>query len=305
MTAPALVVLAAGLGTRYGALKLQEPVGPDGDSLVEYSLYDAHRAGFGRVIFVIRREMEQPLLTLAQKSFVHRFHYEYVFQDVTKIPAHLPIPRGRTRPWGTTHAVLVAAQCLHEPFGVINATDFYGARSFASLANHLNSGSQDHAVLGFTLRNTLSDFGAVARGICELSQDGHLSDIVEMKRVEREKGHAISIGPLGEETLLTGNETVSMNMWGFHLGIVPLLREQFTRFFQHCGDDPNAECYLPVTVGELLRGQQIRVKVLHSVDNWFGLTYREDYPRAVEKLRHLVDEGQYPRRLWAEHVVLR
>jgi NDP-sugar pyrophosphorylase family protein len=298
MAAPTLLILAAGMGSRFGGLSLIEPVGPDGETILDYSIYDARRAGFGRFVFVTRIDIEQQLRDLVSARFGKRLAVEYVYQDLVKLPLGFHVPAGRIKPWGTTHAILMAASVIHEPFAVINVGDFYGAESYRALAHHLHSGTPDYAMIGYVLRNTLSDFGGVARGVCQVDSNGYLEQIVEMKEIERAGGHAINTEPDGHETRLTGDEVVSMNMWGFTPEVFGPLGEHFQKFLQINGTDLKAECFIPSTVNDLLVAGQARVKVLRSADSWFGMTYREDHPRAVESIHHLTAAGYYPRKLW-------
>lgn len=298
MDAPTLLVLAAGMGCRYGGLKQLDPVGPDGETIMDYSIFDAVRAGFGKIVFVIRKDIEEPFKRTIGVRFEKRIAVDYVFQEVGKLLPGFSVPTGRTKPWGTTHAILMAANAIHEPFGVINADDFYGASSYRVLAHHLQSASPDYAMVGFVLRNTLSEFGTVSRGVCHVSDDGYLKDITELKSIEREGPRITDIDSAGQETLLNGGEIVSMNMWGFTPQILSQLYEQFQRFLQRCGNDVNAECYIPSTVNTLILEGQARVKVLRSGDTWFGVTYREDRPRVVENITRQIEAGSYPRQLW-------
>jgi len=298
MVSPTLLVLAAGMGSRYGGLKQLDPVGPDGETIMDYSIFDARRAGFGKIVFVIRKSIEEPFREKIGIRYEKRIPVEYVFQEIGKLIPGLTPTEGRTKPWGTTHAILMAGNAIHEPFAVINADDFYGADSFRALAHHLQSGTQDDAMVGFVLRNTLSEFGAVARGVCHVSDDGYLKDITELKLIEREGMHITNIDAEGQETVLNGAELVSMNMWGFTPQIFPHLYEHFQRFLKRYGEDLNAECYIPGTVNSMIQSGEARVKVLRSGDSWFGITYREDQPRVVQSIGRLIDQGSYPRRLW-------
>lgn len=299
MTSPTLLVLAAGMGSRYGGMKQIDPVGPDGETIMDYSIFDARRAGFGRVVFVIRKEIEQEFRQTIGNRYDKRIPVQYVFQEIGKlVPPHL-IPPGRSKPWGTTHAVLMASGVIHEPFAVINADDFYGAGSFGSLAHHLRIGVSDYAMVSFTLRNTLSEFGSVARGICTVDNHGYLQQIVELKGIERAGAHAINTDAEGRETHLNGDEVVSMNMWGFTPNIFPQLHERFEEFLTEHAADPKSECYIPSTVYELIAAGAARVRVLPGGETWFGVTYREDRPRAVANIRRLVEGGYYPKGLWA------
>jgi NDP-sugar pyrophosphorylase family protein len=297
MVNPTLLVLAAGMGSRYGGLKLIEPVGPGGEAIVDYSIYDARRAGFGRIIFVIRREIEQQIKERICARFEKRIAVEYVYQELLKLPPGFHVPPGRTRPWGTTHAILMAAGAIHEPFAVINVDDFYGAESYRAMAHHLQSGTTDYATVGFVLRNTLSEFGTVARGVCQVDSDGYLESILELKNIERDGGHARDTDAAGRETRLTGDEIVSMNMWGFNPRVFPQLSEHFEKFLEVQGTNLEAECFIPNTVNNLLSAGQARVKVLRCGDSWFGVTYREDHSRAVERIRRLIEAGYYPKKL--------
>lgn len=298
MVSPTLLVLAAGMGSRYGGLKQLDPVGPDDETIMDYSIFDARRAGFGKVVFVIRKEIEEPFKRTIGARYEKRVPVEYVFQEVGKLIPGFSIPEGRTKPWGTTHAILMAANAIHEPFAVINADDFYGAGSFRVLGQHLQTGSSDYAMVGFVLRNTLSEFGTVARGVCHVSDDGYLRDISELKSIEREGPRITNIDSEGQETVLNGGEVVSMNMWGFTPQIFGQLHEHFQRFLKRYGEDLKAECYIPATVNALIQAGQARVKVLRSGDTWFGVTYREDHPRVVQSILRLVEGGTYPRKLW-------
>jgi len=298
MINPTLLVLAAGMGSRYGGLKLIEPVGPGGETIMDYSIFDARRAGFGRVIFVIRRDIELQIKERLGTHFEKHLAVEYLHQELNKLPLGFRVPAGRTKPWGTTHAILMAASTIHEPFAVINVDEFYGAESYRALAHHLQSGTTDYATVGFVLRKTLSEFGAVARGVCQVDGNGYLENIVELKAIERIGGHARNTDVDGNETRLTGDEIVSMNMWGFTPQVFPLLGEHFLKFLQLKESDLEAECFIPSTVNELLVAGEARVKVLRCGDSWFGVTYREDHPRAVDNIRRLIEAGNYPKKLW-------
>jgi dTDP-glucose pyrophosphorylase len=298
-TSPTLLVLAAGIGSRYGGLKQIDPVGPAGETIIDYSIFDALRAGFGKLVFVIRKDIEDAFRETVGARFEKRVPVDYVFQSLEAIPSRFSVPAGRTKPWGTTQAVLVAADAIHEPFAIINADDFYGAQGYRELANHLSSGSPDYAMVGFTLRNTLSEFGSVARGVCRLAGDGTLQSIVELTKIERDGDGARNTDADGNVTKLSGDEAVSMNMWAFSPRIFDQLRESFTQFLERRGSDPKAECLIPNTVGELVRDGQARVKVLRSGDSWFGVTYREDRPRVIESVRALIAAGAYPEKLWS------
>lgn len=291
--------MAAGMGNRFGGLKQMAPMGPGGETLLDYSVYDALRAGFTRAVFVIRKEMEADFRAIAEARFGKHIQYDLAFQEMADLPAGFTVPEGRTKPWGTTQAVLAAAHLIHGPFAVINADDFYGAASYHALREHWNSGSHDAALVGFTLRNTLSEHGAVARALCGINAQGLLTEIVEQSRIERENKGAVVHLDDGNRRHLTGDEIISMNMWGFHPGIFPLLAACFEGFLGNSAGDLKAECYLPNTVHELIAAGQLVVRVLHTRSEWFGVTYKEDLARVRSSLKRMVEAGAYPEDLWA------
>jgi len=299
MIKPSLLVLAAGMGSRYGGLKQIDPVGPAGETIIDYSIYDALRAGFGKLVFVIRRDLERPFRELVGQRFEQRLPVHYVFQELSDLPPGFVPPPNRSKPWGTAHALLAGQSAIQEPFAAINADDFYGAQSFALLAGHLSSGSTDYAMAGFVLRQTLSDFGSVARGVCEVSPDGCMKSIVELTKIERDGNGAKNTDSAGRVTKLTGEEAVSMNCWGFTPAVFPALRAHFAAFLERSGQDEKAECYIPNAINELVVSGQARVRVLRTGAPWFGITYREDHARVVESIRQLIARGEYPERLWA------
>jgi NDP-sugar pyrophosphorylase family protein len=291
--------MAAGMGSRYGGLKQIDPVGPSGETLMDYSIYDAIQAGFGKLVFIIRKDIEDQFKEFIGTRYAKRIPVEYVYQELDKIPAGFSIPEGRTKPWGTTQAILMSTGVIHEPFAVINADDFYGAEGYRALAKHLTSGTPDYAMVGFTLRNTLSDFGSVARGVCRVNRDNYLEYIEELTKVEHDGDGAKNTDPAGIVTKLTGNEAVSMNMWGFTPAVFGLLEENFKQFLEQSGSELKSECYIPNTVGALVSSGKARVKVLPTNDSWFGVTYREDHATVVESISRLVKAGTYPQRLWS------
>ena len=299
MTKPTLLVLAAGMGSRYGGLKQIDPVGPADETIIDYSIYDAMRAGFGKLVFVIRKDIEQQFKEIIGARFEKRIAVEYVFQELDKLPPGCSLPAGRTKPWGTTHAILMAADTIGEPFAAINADDFYGAEAYRLLAQHLTSGTTDYAMVGFILRNTLSKFGSVARGVCRVDENNHLKSVVEMMKIEPDGGGAKNTDAAGQITKLTGEEAVSMNFWGFTPALFPQLKTQFEAFLKKSGNALKSECYIPSTVNDLVVVGQAKVKVLRTNDFWFGVTYREDRPQVVESIRRLIAQGKYPEKLWA------
>ena len=298
MTKPTLLVLAAGMGSRYGGLKQIDPVGPAGETIIDYSIYDAMRAGFGKLVFVIRHDIEKQFREIVGARFEKRIEVEYAFQELSKLPAGFSVPEGRTKPWGTTHAILMAESVVKEPFAAINADDFYGQRAYKVLAEHLTTGTSDYAMVGFTLKNTLSDHGSVARGISQTDASQYLTSIVEMLKIERDGTGAKNTDADGKVTQLTGDEAVSMNFWGFTPALFPQIKVAFENFLKKSGRELKSECYIPMTVGELVTARQAKVKVLRSPDSWFGVTYREDRPQVVESIRQLIAKGDYPEKLW-------
>jgi hypothetical protein len=296
---PTLLVLAAGMGSRYGGLKQIDPVGPGGETIIDYSVFDALRAGFGKLVFVIRRDIEAQFKETIGARFASRIQVEYVFQELDKLPSGFVAPAGRTKPWGTAHAIFMGAETIHEPFAAINADDFYGAEGYRLLATHLQSGTADYAMVGYTLRKTLSDFGSVARGLCQVSDAGYLQAVVELTKIERDGNGARDTNAAGQVSRLTGDEPVSLNLWGFTPAVFASLGKYFRDFLDRRGTEVSSECYLPSAVNDLVATGQARVKVLRTNDSWFGVTYREDRPRVVESIRQLIARGDYPERLWA------
>jgi hypothetical protein len=284
------------MGSRYGGLKQIEAVGPGGETIMDYSVYDALRAGFGKLVFVIRRDIEQPFRQIVGARFETRVPVEYVFQELNRLPAGFSVPPGRAKPWGTAHAILMAEEAVHEPFAAINADDFYGAESYRLLAEHFRFGGADYAMAGFVLRNTLSDFGGVARGVCQVDENQFLQSVTELTGIERDGAGAKNTVE-GRTARLTGDESVSMNFWGFHPALFGQLKERFAQFLKNKGGDLKAECYIPSVVNDLVAAGRARVKVLRSSGSWFGVTYREDRPRVLDSIRQLIARGDYPEKL--------
>jgi dTDP-glucose pyrophosphorylase len=298
MTKPTLLVLAAGIGSRYGGLKQIDPIGPGGETIIDYSVYDALRAGFGKLVFVIRKDIEATFREVIGSRFEKRIAVDYVFQELNALPPGFSLPPGRTKPWGTAHAVLTAASAVGEPFAAINADDFYGQASFQTLGRYLQSSTQDYAMVGFVLRNTLSEFGSVARGVCRLSPDNYLESVVELTKIEKDGSGARNTDAAGQVHPLTGDEIVSLNMWGFTPSLFAHLQREFVAFLHQDGANPKAEFFIPTVVNTLINTGQTRLKVLPTSSSWFGVTYREDRPRVVASIRELIHRGDYPEKLW-------
>jgi hypothetical protein len=290
-----LVVLAAGMGSRYGGLKQLAAVNDAGNAILDYSVYDALRAGFERIVFVIRRDIEAAFRESIGARFEGKADVRYAFQGLADLPSGFSPPPGRTKPWGTLQATLAGAALTEGAFAVINADDFYGAASYRALAQHLRS-NHESAMIGFRLRNTLSDFGPVSRGLCAVIEDGLLQSTRELTKIVRD-GSGARVLDEGEEMHLTGDEIVSMNMWGFTPSVIAALRISFTDFLSHHAHELESEAYLPMAVDTLVAQQHLRVRVLSSDDAWAGVTYPEDLPLVVAHIRALTQSGAYPERL--------
>ena len=297
-----LVVMAAGIGRRYGGLKQIEPIGPNGEWIVDYSVYDALRSGFARIVFVVRGEIEAEFRERYDDVLRAVCLVEYVVQSLDDLPAGFSPPADRVKPWGTGHAVWSCRNVIDGPFGVINADDFYGRGAFERLAGFLirsDRGDAEHALVGYRLDKTLTEHGPVTRGVCRVGEAGFLLEIIERHRVAERDG-AVTASEDGEKWVeLPREATVSMNAWGFAGGFVDTLEERFPAFLaQHAADLVAAEFYLPVVVGALVAEGKARVRVLPMDEAWFGVTYRGDVGRARVKVDELIEAGRYPARLW-------
>ncbi len=299
---PTLLVLAAGMGSRYGGLKQIDPVGPSGEIIIDYSIFDALRSGFGKVVFVIRKDIEPLFKECVGSRFEGKIAVGYAYQELDMLPAGIALPSDRKKPWGTGHAILVAKDKVKEPFVVINADDFYGHHGYSLMAEYLGAlrnDSTDYGMVGFILRNTLSEHGSVARGVCAVDKGGFLADVEEITKIEKEGSGAKCPGKDGaSDRRLSGDETVSMNMWGFTPSIFAHLESQFRSFLATGVSDPKSEFFIPTVVNNLVKSSKARVRVLQSRDSWFGITYKEDKPVVVASIRELVGGGAYPGKLF-------
>jgi dTDP-glucose pyrophosphorylase len=296
---PALLVLAAGIGSRYGGLKQIDKVGPSGETIMDYSIYDAIRAGIEKVVFVIREEIQPEFHDVVGSRLAARVKIEYAFQELSMIPEEFSYPAERIKPWGTGHAILVAREKINEPFVVINADDFYGAGSYKTIVSFLsNSLENEYAMVGFRLDKTLSDFGQVARGVCKTDKGNYLQSIVELTNIERDEGKIIYTDKTNKKLTLTGREVVSMNIWGFHPNVFDYLTTSFNSFLHRESSDPKSEYFIPNLIYELLSQEKATVKVLESIDSWFGVTYKEDKADVIALIKKLVDGGVYPESLY-------
>jgi hypothetical protein len=302
--APALLILAAGIGRRYGGVKQITPVGPSGEILLDYSVYDALHAGFNQIVFVVSEEVEETLRPRMADRLGNACRIDYVRQGLTSLPPAIPIPAGRRKPWGTGHAVLVCQDTLHTPFGVINADDFYGRGSYVALASRLRTARNkvdllDLCMIGFPLESTLTEHGQVARGVCVVDQGGHLVEVRERTRIEKRAEGIGFVDDVGGWNRIPPGSLASMNMWGLTPGVFPELREGFREFLQtRSGDLSEAEYLLPEAINQMLTHRRATVQVLGSSETWSGVTYREDAQRCRERIQALVDSRAYPRRLW-------
>jgi len=301
---PTLLILAAGMGSRYGGLKQIEPFGPNGETLMDYSLHDALEAGFEKVVFVIRRDFEASFREAVGMKYEKRTHVEYVFQEIADLPAGFSQPFERSKPWGTAHAVWAAREVVHEPFASINADDYYGRNSFKLVAQHLMRPAAtmripEYCMVGFRILQTLSEHGAVARALCEMDDQGFLKAVVERTGVEKSNNTAKFIDETGCLRILTGDVTVSMNLWGFPPSVFEQLARHFTKFLKmHNRARETAEFFIPLAVDGILKERSAKVRVLPTPDTWFGVTYQEDRPRVVAKISEMVERGDYPSPLW-------
>tara|TARA_B100001113_G_scaffold353286_1_gene357025 strand:+ start:1987 stop:2886 length:900 start_codon:yes stop_codon:yes gene_type:complete len=296
---PALLILAAGMGSRYGGLKQIDGIGPNKEPIIEYSIFDAIKSGFGKIVFVIRKEFEDAFRNRFDK-FTNHIKIEYAYQEVNVKIQGISIVE-RTKPWGTSHAVLVAKDLINEPFAVINADDYYGAGSFKLIANFLTNECSPTlmCMIGYTLHNTLSDHGTVNRGVCDIDSENNLIKVIERTKIADQKGTIhYNIGsdqPLG---ILDAEASVSMNYWGFHPSIFLEIEKGLQNFMRQNYDNSTAEYYIPNIVTDMIVNKKITMRVIPTNDNWFGVTYKEDKPIAIEAIRKCISEGIYPVNLW-------
>ena len=299
-----LLVLAAGMGSRYGGLKQLDPMGPSGETLLDYSVFDALRAGFERVVFVIRRDFESEFRGRIGKRYEQRTEVDYVYQQLDKIPAGFSVPGDRQKPWGTGHAIWCARDKVNTPFAAINADDFYGAAAYRAMTGffkQMPDGGANPALFsmaGYQLGRTLSEHGTVARGVCKVDADGYLTKIEECTGIEKIAGGARQKLPDGSYMTFSGNEAVSMNFWGFSPAVFSLLETGLEEFLRNHSAEAKSEFYIPMAVADMIAARAARVRVLPVESTWFGVTYREDKPLVTESIARLVATGDYPADLW-------
>ncbi len=298
---PTLFVLAAGMGSRYGGLKQLDGVGPKGETIMDYSIYDAVNAGFGKLVFVIRKSFEEDFRDKIVKKYEKRIPVELVFQEPNNLPEGFKVNPERVKPWGTNHAVMMGRDVIMEPFAVINADDFYGRESFKVLADFLSTldnSKNKYCMVGYRIGNTLSESGTVARGVCETDENDNLTGVVERTQVKRVSGKVSYIDDNGDWIAVDDNTPVSMNMWGFTPDYFKYSDDYFIKFLRENQDNIKAEFFIPLLVNQLIVNKTVTVKVLDTPSKWFGVTYADDRPGVVSKLQKLSENGTYPTPLW-------
>ena len=301
MVKPTLLVLAAGMGSRYGSLKQMDGVGPNGEAIIDYSVYDAIRAGFGKVVFVIRHSFEADFKEVFNaERFGHKIEVEYVFQELDYLPEGFTLPEGRVKPWGTNHAVMMAAKAINEPFAVINADDFYGRTAYATIGDYLKDleGSEGrYCMVGYQVSKTLSENGTVSRGVCTVDEEGNLRGMVERTQIERVDG-TIVFHDGGADEPLAEDTPVSMNLFGFTPDYFRHSEAYFKEFLPANIDNLKAEFFIPLMVNKVINEGTASMRVLKTTSDWFGVTYKEDKPMLMAKIEELIAAGEYPRNLW-------
>ena len=298
---PTLFVLAAGMGSRYGGLKQLDGLGPNGETIMDYSIFDAIRGDFGKLVFVIRKSFEKDFREKIVSKYENHIPVEVVFQDLNDLPAGFTCPEGRQKPWGTNHAVLMGKDVIKEPFAVINADDFYGRDSFAVIGKWLSGmegKKNEYCMVGYRVGNTLSESGAVARGVCETNAEGYLTGVVERTAIERIAGDIQFIDENGKKVVLEENTPVSMNMWGFTPDYFQYSEDYFVEFLKQNIGNLKCEYFIPLLVNDLITKGVATVKVLDTTSKWFGVTYAADRQSVVDKIQALVDAGEYPNKLF-------
>lgn len=298
---PTLFVLAAGMGSRYGGLKQLDGLGPHGETIMDYSIYDAIRSGFGKVVFVIRKDFESDFREKILSKYENHIPVEVVFQGLNDLPDGFECPEGRTKPWGTNHAVLMGKDVINEPFAVINADDFYGRNSFEVIAKELakpKEGKGDYCMVGFRVGNTMSESGSVARGVCE-NKNGYLTTVVERTAISYDENHKIVFtDENGKLQVLDPNTPVSMNLWGFTPDYFEFSEKYFVDFLKENINTPKSEFFIPLVVNELITKGDAKVKVLDTDSKWFGVTYAADRQGVVDKFAELHKNGEYPEKMF-------
>jgi dTDP-glucose pyrophosphorylase len=297
---PTLVIMAAGMASRYGSMKQIQQFGPGGETIMDYSIYDAIKAGFSKVVFIIRKDFADDFKGIFEPKLKERIATEYVYQEMDLFLGNRTVPKDRVKPWGTAHAILAAHEVIKEPFAVINADDFYGADAFKKAYEFLVTQCQPgkHAIIGYELAKTLSEYGSVSRGVCEVDEEGHLIEINERLKLYSEEGKMIYEDPDGSKHELSESLKASMNFWCFHPSILAYIRTEFGNFLDNNISNPKAEFLIPYVADEYIKRNQGVIKVIPTSSQWFGVTYKEDAPIVQRSLNELVTKGEYPPQLW-------
>lgn len=292
--------MAAGMASRYGSMKQIQQFGPGGETIMDYSIYDAIKAGFGKVVFIIRKDFAEDFKNIFEPKLQGRIQTEYVFQDMDAYLGSHSVPADRKKPWGTSHAILCAREAVNEPFAVINADDFYGSDGFQKANDFLvNECREDvYALIGYSLNKTLSEHGSVSRGVCEVDENNNLVAINERVKLYRKEGEMVYENPDGSTQAVPEDTKASMNFWCFHPSLFPFLEEEFQKFLNQHINDPKAEFLIPHTADQFIRSKRGVIKVIPTSAQWFGVTYKEDAPVVTESINKLVNEGAYPGKLW-------
>ena len=288
-----LLIMAAGMGSRYGGLKQLDSVGPSGETIIDYSVYDAIRAGFNKIVFIIRKDFEEEFKSKITDKYIDKIRVEFAFQDLNDLPKGFDCPNGRTKPWGTGHAILTASNLIQEPFVAINGDDFYGFESFKIVADYYQNENATYSMVAFQLDKTLSQFGGVTRGLCTV-KDSLLDTVIETGGLKRLENRISS----DQDIQLNGNEPVSMNVWGFTPDLFDHLKTMFIEFLNKEGSAMKSEYLIPTVVNNLIRSGQKQVHVLRTSSKWFGVTYKEDKPFVVQQIQFLIDNDLYPKQLF-------
>ena len=300
---PTLLILAAGMGSRYGGIKQLDHVGPSGETIMDYSVYDAMQADFGKVVFVIRKSIETPFCNIVLQKYQNVIPCEYVFQELDSLPAGYRLSENRQKPWGTGHAILMAADAIQEPFAVINADDFYGRDAFAQMGRFLqntDSKSNHWAMVGYRLANTLSEFGFVSRGVCCMDANNMLINVTERTKIRRGTKGVVYQDEKGNEIVLDENLPVSMNFWGFTPTLFAYLKDGFEKFLKNNQQNLTAEYYIPSEVSRRIDKKNADVQLITTSSHWFGITYAEEKAAAAAQIKTLIETKHYPERLWEE-----
>ena len=302
MQSPQLVIMAAGMGSRYGGLKQIDPIGPAGEIVLDYAVYDAKKAGFDKVVFIIRKDIEKIFREKVGKTIEQHIDVDYAFQELDNLPTGYNLPANRSKPWGTAHAILCAQNAISAPFAAINADDFYGASTYTKIAEFLknakDSDKLDYAMVSFILENTLTENGYVSRGICKTDQAGYLTDVVERTKIQRIEGKVCYTEDDQNWIQLDPQSKTSMNVWGFTPSFLTELEEMFPKFLDKNLNTEKGEFYIPFAVNSLIQQQKASVKVLTTNEKWLGVTYPEDKPTVVSEIQKKIEAGEYPKILW-------